>query len=241
MYHGLRQQFWWTRMKHETTHYVFECDICRMVKADYMKPEGLLQPLNILEWKWDDISMDFIVGLSLIAHKFDLIWVIVDHLTKFAHFIPINTNYNAQRYAKIYIACVSCLHRVSKTIISIQGSQFKFCFSEQLHTSLGTHLIHSSAYHLQMDGQTKRVNQILEDILRSYIMEHQGSWNKNLPWVSSRITIVIKRACRWHHLRYYMDLDVTLHSIGLSRERRSSSDPTLLMRQKRWFVVYKIT
>jgi hypothetical protein len=67
MYHDLRQQFWWTRMKHETTRYVSKCDTCRKVKADYMKPGGLLQLLSILEWKWDDISMDFIVGLPLMA------------------------------------------------------------------------------------------------------------------------------------------------------------------------------
>jgi hypothetical protein len=65
-------------MKHEVARYVFECDTCRKVKADYMKPEGLLQPLSILEWKWDDISMDFIVGLPMMAHKFDSIWVIMD-------------------------------------------------------------------------------------------------------------------------------------------------------------------
>jgi hypothetical protein len=69
MYHDLRQQFWWTRMKHETTHYVSKCDTCQKVKADYMKPKGLLQPLSIPEWKWDDISMDFIVGLPMMAHK----------------------------------------------------------------------------------------------------------------------------------------------------------------------------
>jgi hypothetical protein len=73
MYHDLRQQFWWTRMKREAARYVFECDTCRKVKADYMKHGGLLQPLSILEWKWDDISMDFIVGLPMMAHKFDLI------------------------------------------------------------------------------------------------------------------------------------------------------------------------
>jgi hypothetical protein len=67
MYHDLRQQFWWTRMKHETTRYVSKCDTCRKVKADYMKPGGLLQLLSILGWKWDDISMDFIVGLPLMA------------------------------------------------------------------------------------------------------------------------------------------------------------------------------
>jgi hypothetical protein len=78
MYHDLRHQFWWTRMKREAARYVSECDTCWKVKADYMKPGRLLQPLSILEWKWDDISMDFIVGLPMTALKFDSIWVIID-------------------------------------------------------------------------------------------------------------------------------------------------------------------
>jgi hypothetical protein len=93
MYHDLRQQFWWTRMKHETTRYVSECDTYQKVKADYMKPGGLLQPLSIPDWKWDNIIMDFIMGLPLTVRKFDSIWVIVDRLTKSAHFIPISTKY----------------------------------------------------------------------------------------------------------------------------------------------------
>jgi hypothetical protein len=123
-----------------------------------MKPRGLLQPLSVPDWKWDDISMDFIVGLSLTARNFNSIWVIVDRLTKSAHFIPVNTNYNVQKYAEIYVARVFCLHRVSKTIISDRGLQFVARFWEHLHASLGTHLIHSSAYHPQMDGHTERVN-----------------------------------------------------------------------------------
>jgi hypothetical protein len=87
-----------------------------------MKPGGLLQPLSIPDWKWDDINMDFIMGLPLTACKFDSIWVIVDRLTKSTHFIPINTNYNVQRYAEIYIAHVLCLHEVLKMIISDRGS-----------------------------------------------------------------------------------------------------------------------
>jgi hypothetical protein len=83
-----------------------------------MKPRGLLQPLSIMDLKWDDISMDFIVGLLMTADKFDSIWVIIDRVTKSTHFIPVNTNYNVQKYAKIYIARVLCLHRVPKTTIS---------------------------------------------------------------------------------------------------------------------------
>jgi hypothetical protein len=81
-------------MKRETARYVSECDTCRKVKADYMKPGGLLQLLSIPDWKWDDISMDFIVGLHLSACKCNSIWVIVDRFTKSAHFILMNTNYN---------------------------------------------------------------------------------------------------------------------------------------------------
>jgi hypothetical protein len=134
-------------MKRETSRYVSECDTCRKVKADYMKPRGLLQPLSIPNWKWDDISMDFIVGLPLSAHEIDSIWVIVDRLTKSAHFIPIHTKYRVEKYVEIYIARVLCLHGVLKMIISDRGSRFVAHFWEQLYAYIGTHLIHSLAYH----------------------------------------------------------------------------------------------
>jgi hypothetical protein len=127
--------------------------------------------------------MDFIVGLSLTAHKFDSIWVLMDHdqLTKSAHFIHVNTNYNVHKYAEIYLAPVLFLHGVSKTIID-WGSQFIAHFWEQLYASLRTHLIHSLTYHPHTDSQTERVNQILEDMLRASVMEHQGNSDKNLSW-----------------------------------------------------------
>jgi hypothetical protein len=81
-------------MKREVARYVSECDTYQKVKANYMKLGGLLQPLSIPEWKWDDISMDFIVGLPLTAHKFDSIRVIMDRLSKSAHFIPVHTRYD---------------------------------------------------------------------------------------------------------------------------------------------------
>jgi hypothetical protein len=105
-------------MKRKTTHYVAECDMCQSVKDDHLRPARLLQPLNILALKWEDISMDFIVGLSLSAHKYDFIWVIVDRFTKSAHFIPVHTNYRTKKYVVLYIACILCLHGAPKTIIS---------------------------------------------------------------------------------------------------------------------------
>ena len=97
--------------------------------------------------------MDFIVGLPNISQKHDSIWVIVDRLTKTAHFIPVNTTYSAKKYAEIYLDQVVCLHGVPKTIISDRGAQFIAHFWEQLQESLGTKLIRSSAYHPQTDGK----------------------------------------------------------------------------------------
>jgi hypothetical protein len=73
MYHDLKEQLWWTRMKHETARYAIECDTCQRVKANHLKPDGLLQPLNTPAWKWKDVSMDFIVGMPLTACKYDSI------------------------------------------------------------------------------------------------------------------------------------------------------------------------
>jgi hypothetical protein len=95
------------------------------------------------------------------CRKFDSIWVIIDRLTRSAHFIAVNIKFRAEKYAEIYIAHVLCLHGVPKMIISDRVSQFVTRFWEQLHASLETHLIHSLAYHPQTDDQTERVNQIL--------------------------------------------------------------------------------
>jgi hypothetical protein len=152
-------------MKGEIAKYVSECDTCQKVKASHLKISGTLQPLSIPSWKWEDISMDFIVGLPNTSQKHDSIWEIVDRLTKIAHFLLVHTTYTAKKYAEVYLDQIVQLHGVPKTIISDRGAQFIARFWEQLQLSLDTKLIRSSAYHPQTDGQTKRVNQILEDML----------------------------------------------------------------------------
>jgi transposase InsO family protein len=122
--------------------------------------------------------MDFIVGLPTTEKGFDSIWVIVDHLTKSAHFIPVKTNYHPYHYVDIYFQQVVHLHGVPKSIVSDRGPQFTAHFWERLHQALGTHLIRSSAYHPQTSGQTERVNQILEDMLRDCVISSKGSWEK---------------------------------------------------------------
>jgi hypothetical protein len=111
-------------MKREIAKYVFECDGCQRIKASHLKVAGTLQPLPIPSWKWEDISMDFIVGLPNTSQKHDSIWVIINRLTKTAHFLPVHTSYSAKKYAEIYLDQIICLHGVPKTIISDRGSQF---------------------------------------------------------------------------------------------------------------------
>jgi hypothetical protein len=134
-------------MKRERAKYVSECDTCRRIKANHLRPTGNLQPLSILEWKWENICMDFIVGLPRTSWGYNSIRVIVDRLTKLAHFIPIATTYRVRQYAELYISHIVHYHGIPKTIISDRGSIFVARFWEQLHECLGTHLIKSSAYH----------------------------------------------------------------------------------------------
>ena len=94
MYQDLRQNFWWPNMKREIAEYVSRCLTCQKVKSEHQRPSGLLQPLEIPEWKWEHITMDFVVGLPATRKGYDAIWVIVDRLTKSAHFLPIGVRYN---------------------------------------------------------------------------------------------------------------------------------------------------
>jgi transposase InsO family protein len=167
-------------MKVDIAKYVAECDTCHQMKASHLKSAGVFQPLSIPMWKWDDISMDFIMGLPPTARKMHSIWVIVDRLTKTAHFIAVHTTYSVQQYAELYMDHIVRLHGIPKTIISDRGTQFVARFWEQLHECLGTKLIRSSSYHPQTDSKTERINQILEDMLRASILHFDKSWDKCL-------------------------------------------------------------
>jgi transposase InsO family protein len=119
------------------------------------------------EWKWEEIAMNFIVGLPRNQSGYDSIWVIVDRLTKVANFIPVKTTYSGLQLAELYMSRIVCLHGVPNKIASDRGTQFTLKFWERLRETLDTQLRFSSAYHPQTDGQIERVNQILEDMLRA--------------------------------------------------------------------------
>jgi hypothetical protein len=138
--------------------------------------------LQVPEWKWEEIAMDFIVGLPRTQSRYDSIWVIVNRLTKVAHFIPVKTTYSGPQLVELYVSRIVCLNGVPKKVVSDRGTQFTSRFWERLHEALDTQLCFSSAYHPQSDGQTERVNQILEDMLRACALQYGRSWDKSLPY-----------------------------------------------------------
>ncbi|WVZ58693.1 hypothetical protein U9M48_008935, partial [Paspalum notatum var. saurae] len=182
MYLDLKQGYWWKGMKADVAKHVAQCDTCRRVKAEHQKPAGLLQPLPIPVWKWDEVGMDFVTGLPKTSKGNDSIWVIVDRLTKTAHFLPVQTNYNGARLAKIYIENIVKLHGIPSRIVSDRGTQFTSRFWKSLHEAMGTNLDFSSAYHPQTDGQTERINQIMEDMLRACVVTYGKDWESSLPY-----------------------------------------------------------
>nr|ADB85355.1 putative retrotransposon protein [Phyllostachys edulis] len=162
MYQDVKNKFWWPNLKRVVAEFIALCDVCQKVKAEHQRPAGLLQPLKIPEWKWEEIGMDFITSLPKTQSGYDSIWVIVDRLTKVAYFLP-------AKPLTQEIALQSCI---------CQG--LSVCMS--LHEALGTHLNFSTAYHPQTDGQTERVNQILEDMLRACALTNATHWDKSLPY-----------------------------------------------------------
>ncbi|XP_070037066.1 uncharacterized protein [Nicotiana tomentosiformis] len=166
MYRDLRQHYWWRRMKKDIVEYVASCQNCRQVKNEHQRPGGLLRQMVIPEWKWERITMDFVVELLRTLRKFDVVWVIVDRLTKLAHFISMVTTYSSERLAQIYIQEIIRFHGVPVSIILDRGPQFTSHFWRAIQSELGTRVELSMTFHLQTDGLLERIVQILEDMLR---------------------------------------------------------------------------
>ncbi|WVZ91566.1 hypothetical protein U9M48_037718 [Paspalum notatum var. saurae] len=153
MYQDLKRLFWWRRMKRDIAEFVAKCDTCNRIKAERQRPAGLLKPLEIPTWKWEKITMDFIVGLPRTPKGNDSIWVIVDRLTKSAHFIPVNTQFDTAKLAEIYVQNILRLHGAPLSIVSDRGPQFTAKFWKSLHKAMDTKLDYSTAYYPQTDGR----------------------------------------------------------------------------------------
>ncbi|GKC24553.1 putative reverse transcriptase domain-containing protein [Tanacetum coccineum] len=124
MYYDLRDIYWWSRMKKDIALYVSKCLTCLKVKAEHQRPSGLLQQPKILEWKWERIAMDFITKLPRTESGHDSIWVIVDRLTKSAHFLPICEDFKMDRLSRLYLNEILARHGAPILIISDRDSRF---------------------------------------------------------------------------------------------------------------------
>ena len=177
MYQMLKSHFWWPKMKKEVAEFVSKCMTCQQIKSEHQALVGKLHPLPIPEWKWEKITMDFVTGLPRTQRKNDAIWVIVDRLTKSAHFLPIRWGCTLDQLAKRYVDEIVRLHGVPLSIVSNRDPRFTSRFWGSLQQALGTKLHFSTAFHPQTDGQSERTIKTLEDMLRACVLEFQGSWD----------------------------------------------------------------
>ncbi|GJU52130.1 putative reverse transcriptase domain-containing protein [Tanacetum coccineum] len=183
MYQDMKKLYWWPNMKADIATYVSKCLTCAKVKAEHQRPSGLLVQPKIPEWKWDNITMDFVTKLPKTSQGYDTIWVIVDRLTKSAIFTPIRETDPLDKLARLYLKEVVTRHGIPVSIICDRDPRFASNFWRSLQNALGTNLDMSTAYHPQTDGQSERTIQTLEDMLRACAIDFGKGWVNHLPLV----------------------------------------------------------
>ncbi|GJU41936.1 putative reverse transcriptase domain-containing protein [Tanacetum coccineum] len=183
MYQDMKKLYWWPNMKADIATYVSKCLTCAKVKAEHQRPSGLLVQPKIPEWKWDNITMDFVTKLPKSSQGYDTIWVIVDRLTKSVIFTPMRETDPLDKLARMYLKEVVTRHGIPVSIICDRDPRFASNFWRSLQNALGTNLDMSTAYHPQTDGQSERTIQTLEDMLRACAIDFGKGWVNHLPLV----------------------------------------------------------
>nr|GEX17398.1 putative reverse transcriptase domain-containing protein [Tanacetum cinerariifolium] len=183
MYQDMKKLYWWPNIKADTATYVSKCLTCVKVKTEHQKPLGLLVPPKIPEWKWDNITMDFVTKLPKSSQGYDTIWVVVDRLTKSAIFAPIRETDPMDKLTRIYLKEVVTRHEIPVSIISDRDPRFASNFWRSLQNALGIRLDMSTTYHPETDGQSERTIQTLKDMLRACAIDFEKGWVNHLPLV----------------------------------------------------------
>ncbi|GJV94091.1 putative reverse transcriptase domain-containing protein [Tanacetum coccineum] len=181
MYQDMKKLYWWPNMKADIATYVSKCLTYAKIKAKHQWLSGLLVQPAIPEWKWDNITMDFITKLPKSSHGFDTIWVIVDRLTKSAHFLPIREDDPLDKLARLYLNRIVARHGIPVSIICDRDGRFTSNFWRSFQKALGTDLSMSIAYHPKTDSQSQRTTQTLEDMLHACVIDFGKVWVKHLP------------------------------------------------------------
>ncbi|GJV79212.1 putative reverse transcriptase domain-containing protein [Tanacetum coccineum] len=169
IYQDMKKLYWWPNMKADIATYVSKRLTCLKVKAGHQKPSGLLVQHEIPQWKWDNIIMDFVTKLPKTSGGYDTIWVIVNRLTKFAHFLPMRENNSMDKLTRLYLKEVVTRHGIPVLIICDRDGRFTSNIWRAFQKALGTRLDMSTTYHPQTDGQSERTIQTLEDIYHTSI------------------------------------------------------------------------
>ena len=170
-------------MKKHVGDFVRLCLTCQRVKAEHQRPAGLLQPVEVAEWKWEHITMDFVTHLPRTLRVHDAVWVIVNRLTKSAHFLAVRMTFTLEEFYRLYILEIVRLHGVTVSIVSNRDPRFMAHFWESFQRAMGTRLVMSTTFNPQTDGQSERTIQALEDILRACVLDLKGSWEEPFPLV----------------------------------------------------------
>ena len=134
-------------MKKDIAEYVSECLTCQQVKVEHQVSSSLLNPIPIPQWKWDNITMDFVSGFPLTQRKHDSVWVIVDKLTKSAYFLPVRLDYSMDQLVELYVNEIVRLHGIPLSIVSNHDPRFTSRFWKELQKALGTQLNFSTTFH----------------------------------------------------------------------------------------------
>ena len=165
MYRDLRRQYYWSGMKRHIRDFVRRCLTCQQVKAEHQRLTGLLQPLEVAEWKWEHVTMEFVTELPRTSRRHDAVWVIVDRLTKSAHFLAVRMTFTLEEFCGLYIREIVMLHGVPVSIVSDKNPRFTAHFWKSFQKAMVTQLMMSTTFHPQTDGQSERTIQVLEDML----------------------------------------------------------------------------
>ena len=174
---NISAHYWWPSMQKEVIEYVRVCPVCQRNRKPTHKAYGELQSLPVPKDIWTSISMDFITGLPTTARGNNSIMVVVDRMSKMVHLLPTVQTASAPQIAQLYQDRIFALHGIPDDIVSDRDSKFTSAFWKHLQKLLGTNLNLSTAFHPQTDGQTERMNSVLEDMLRHYVSPDQQDWD----------------------------------------------------------------